>query len=130
MANNEIKVVETVQHVEDVADSQLDNDTRNANSSPEKVRKDMAPTDVDYTMSIKTYVVLFFMGIIWGTCTLANVGPSSTYHHAIVDLGNESIQAWIPNAALFPLIGLQPIWVCYSHLRANNKAERQPGSIL
>lgn len=65
----------------------------------------------DYRTSMKTYVVLILMGITWGTCTLANVGPSSTYSHAVTELGGATIESWIPNAGLFPLIGLQPFWV-------------------
>lgn len=64
----------------------------------------------DYRTSMKTYVVLILMGITWGTCTLANVGPSSTYSHAVTELGGATIESWIPNAGLFPLIGLQPFW--------------------
>lgn len=62
-------------------------------------------------LSLRTYVVLFCLGITWGTCTMANVGPSTTYSYAVDQLGGTSLQTWIPNAALFPLIGLQPIWV-------------------
>lgn len=43
---------------------------------------------------------------------MANVGPATTYSYAVQQLGGASLQTWIPNAALFPLIGLQPIWVC------------------
>lgn len=65
----------------------------------------------EYRISFKTYAVLFFMGLTWGTCTLANVGPSSTYSYAVLELGGSTLQSWIPNAALFPLIGLEPVWV-------------------
>ena len=64
-----------------------------------------------YGIRFKTLVVLFFMGLTWGTCTLANVGPSTTYTYAVAELGDSAIEAWIPNGALIPLIGLQPIWV-------------------
>lgn len=67
--------------------------------------------EADYSVSAKTCLVLFCMGMAWGTCTLANVGPSSTYSYAIEELGGTAIESWVPNAALFPLIGLQPIWV-------------------
>lgn len=63
-----------------------------------------------YRMSFRTYVVVACMGLTWGTATLANVGPSSTYSHAVAELGGESISSWIPNAALFPIIGLIPVW--------------------
>ncbi|KAG6354049.1 hypothetical protein INS49_005020 [Diaporthe citri] len=36
---------------------------------------------------------------------MANVGPSTTYSYAVDQLGGTSLQTWIPNAALFPLIG-------------------------
>ncbi|KAI8938277.1 hypothetical protein NX059_005935 [Plenodomus lindquistii] len=41
---------------------------------------------------------------------MANIGPSTTHNYAVEDLGGESIASWIPNASLFPIIGLQPIW--------------------
>ena len=64
-----------------------------------------------YRVSTRTYLVVILMGLTWGTCTMANIGPSTTYSHAVSDLGGSSVSAWIPNAALFPLIGIQPIWV-------------------
>ncbi|TVY85828.1 Efflux pump, partial [Lachnellula willkommii] len=64
----------------------------------------------EYQVSRRTYVVLLIMGLTWGTCTLANVGPSTTYSYAVAQLGGKSIGSWVPNAALFPLIGLQPLW--------------------
>lgn len=69
-----------------------------------------------YHVSRKTYLVLLIMGLTWGTCTLANVGPSTTYSYAVAQLGGNSISSWIPNAGLFPLIGLQPLWVSNSLL--------------
>lgn len=65
----------------------------------------------EYHVSSKTYLVLLIMGLTWGTCTLANVGPSTTYSYAVAQLGGKSIGSWVPNAGLFPLIGLQPLWV-------------------
>lgn len=65
----------------------------------------------EYRVSIKTYLVLLIMGLTWGTCTLANVGPATTYSYAVAQLGGASIGSWVPNAGLFPLIGLQPLWV-------------------
>lgn len=65
----------------------------------------------EYHVSSKTYLVLLIMGLAWGTCTLANVGPSTTYSYAVAELGGVSIGSWVPNAGLFPLIGLQPLWV-------------------
>lgn len=65
----------------------------------------------EYQVSRRTYIVLLIMGLTWGTCTLANVGPSTTYSYAVAQLGGKSIGSWVPNAALFPLIGLQPLWV-------------------
>ncbi|KPM41468.1 hypothetical protein AK830_g5098 [Neonectria ditissima] len=50
------------------------------------------------------------MGISWGTCTMANIGPSTTLSYAVNALGGSSISSWIPNAALIPLIALQPVW--------------------
>lgn len=67
-----------------------------------------------YHMSFRTYVVVACMGLTWGTATLANVGPSSTYSHAVAELGGSSISSWIPNAALFPIIGLIPVWGAFS----------------
>lgn len=64
-----------------------------------------------YHVSRKTYLVLLIMGLTWGASTLANVGPSTTYSYAVSQLGGKSIGSWIPNAGLFPLIGLQPLWV-------------------
>ncbi|KAL3470316.1 major facilitator superfamily domain-containing protein [Aspergillus californicus] len=66
--------------------------------------------EVEYKLSRMTLLALVFMSLSWGTCTLANVGPSSTYSSATAELGGQAISSWIPNAALFPLIGLQPIW--------------------
>ncbi|RTE76899.1 hypothetical protein BHE90_008629 [Fusarium euwallaceae] len=63
-----------------------------------------------YRLSIRTYMVLTAMAFAWGTCTMANIGPSTTYSYAVKALGGESISTWIPNASLFPIIGLQPIW--------------------
>ncbi|CAH0033226.1 unnamed protein product [Clonostachys rhizophaga] len=63
-----------------------------------------------YRLSIRTYMVLTTMAFAWGTCTMANIGPSTTYSYAVAEVGGESISTWIPNASLFPIIGLQPIW--------------------
>lgn len=72
---------------------------------------EIANLEEGYKERFKTYIVLLVMGVVWGTCTLANVGPSSTYTYAVAELGGSSVESWIPNAALFPLIGLQPVWV-------------------
>ncbi|CAK7237200.1 hypothetical protein SEUCBS140593_009878 [Sporothrix eucalyptigena] len=66
--------------------------------------------DTEYRVSTRTYVVLVTMAIAWGTCTMANIGPSTTYSYAVEVLGGASIATWIPNASLFPIIALQPIW--------------------
>ncbi|KAL6355291.1 hypothetical protein LRP88_10877 [Fusarium phalaenopsidis] len=63
-----------------------------------------------YKMSIRTYMVLITMAFAWGTYTMANIGPATTYSYAVKALGRESISTWIPNANLFPIIGLQTIW--------------------
>ena len=70
--------------------------------------------DSSYKLSTRTYLVLAAMAFAWGTCTMANIGPSTTYTYAVQDLGGGSISTWIPNASLFPIIGLQPIWVSIS----------------
>jgi hypothetical protein len=72
-------------------------------------RLDTVTLESQYHVSLRTYQVLLVMGIAWGTCTLANVGPSTTYSYAVAQLGGASKESWIPNAGLFPLIGLQPI---------------------
>ena len=64
-----------------------------------------------YHVHMRTYITLIVMGIAWGTCTLGNVGPSTTYTYAVKQLGGATKESWVPNAGLFPLIGLQPIWV-------------------
>ncbi|RSL72456.1 hypothetical protein CEP53_001108 [Fusarium sp. AF-6] len=35
-----------------------------------------------YRLSIRTYMVLTAMAFAWGTCTMANIGPSTTYSYA------------------------------------------------
>jgi hypothetical protein len=70
-----------------------------------------------YRMSIRIYMVLITMDFAWSTCTMANIGPATTYSYAVKALGRESISTWIPNASLFPIIGLQTIWVSTSHAR-------------
>ena len=78
------------------------------------VSETQTPDDY-YQASTRTYLVVAIMGITWGTCTMANIGPSTTYSYAVKDLGGSTASAWIPNAALFPLIGIQPLWVSASH---------------
>ncbi|KAF5009461.1 hypothetical protein FDECE_4315, partial [Fusarium decemcellulare] len=65
-----------------------------------------------YKLSVRTYLVLIAMGFTWGTCTMANIGPSTTSSGAASALGGESISSWIPNAALFSIIALPPVWGC------------------
>lgn len=48
---------------------------------------------VEYSLSKLTYVTLFFMSITWGTCTLANVSPSTTYCNAIAEVGGALIES-------------------------------------
>lgn len=74
-------------------------------------RTTTAALESHYHTSIKTYLVLLVMGFAWGTCTLANVGPATTFSYAVADIGGVEVESWIPNAGLFPLIGLQPVWV-------------------
>jgi hypothetical protein len=74
-------------------------------------RQDTVDLETTYHVTSKTYIVLLAMGLAWGTCTLGNVGPSTTYPYAVAELGGKTKESWIPNAGLFPLIGLQPIWV-------------------
>ncbi|KAF2022832.1 MFS general substrate transporter [Setomelanomma holmii] len=66
--------------------------------------------EASYKTSYKTWGVIFVLAIGWGTCTLANVGPSTTSSFVAKSLSGSESSAWIPNAALFPLIGLQPLW--------------------
>lgn len=80
-----------------------------------EVSETLSP-DASYAISARTYLVLIVMGITWGTCTMANIGPSTTLSYAVNALGGSSISSWIPNAALIPLIGLQPVWVGYQQL--------------
>ncbi|KAF4334226.1 major facilitator superfamily transporter [Fusarium beomiforme] len=65
---------------------------------------------ISYKLSTRTYIVLIVMGLTWGTCTMANIGPSTTSAGAASTLGGDAISSWIPNASLFPIIGLQPVW--------------------
>ena len=64
-----------------------------------------------YKLSLRTILALIFMGISWGCVTMGNIGPSTTYHYVVDDLGGAEMESWIANASLVPLIGLQPIWV-------------------
>ncbi|KAI0123720.1 major facilitator superfamily domain-containing protein [Xylariales sp. AK1849] len=89
-------------------DMQLETVTRSGDATPAVV--DTINSEESYKLSFRTYAVLFCLGVTWGTCTMANVGPSTTYQYAVAELGGASLQSWIPNAALFPLIGLQPMW--------------------
>lgn len=66
---------------------------------------------VEYKTKLKTWLVIFVLGIGWGTCTLANVGPGTTSSFVAKSVSGTASSSWIPNAALFPLIGLQPLWV-------------------
>ncbi|KAJ4174123.1 hypothetical protein NW754_004538 [Fusarium falciforme] len=34
-----------------------------------------------YRMFIRTYMVLITMAFAWGTCTMANIGPATTYSY-------------------------------------------------
>ncbi|KAJ0426771.1 major facilitator superfamily domain-containing protein [Aspergillus carlsbadensis] len=79
-------------------------------SSPSVEASQPLAGEVEYRVSRMTLLALVLMSLSWGTCTLANVGPSSTYSSAVAELGGQPISSWIPNAALFPLIGLQPVW--------------------
>lgn len=42
----------------------------------------------DYRTTMETYLVLVLSGLTWGTCTLAEVGPSSTYSDAVEELAD------------------------------------------
>lgn len=64
-----------------------------------------------YKLSPRTILALVCMGISWGCVTMGNIGPSTTYHYVVDELGGAEIESWIANASLVPLIGLQPIWV-------------------
>ncbi len=64
-----------------------------------------------YKLSPRTILALVCMGISWGCVTMGNIGPSTTYHYVVDDLGGVEIESWVANASLVPLIGLQPIWV-------------------
>ena len=102
IASEHIENSKTVTAVEDI---ELGSDIR---------RLDTNDLENQYHVSTKTYIVLLSMGLTWGTCTLANVGPATTYSFAVAELGGKTKGSWIPNAALFPLIGLQPLWVSAS----------------
>jgi hypothetical protein len=70
-----------------------------------------ATANSQYETSLKTWIVVLILGLGWSTATLANIGPGTTSSYVAKSLNGSLSASWIPNAALFPLIGLQPLWV-------------------
>ncbi|KAI5922121.1 major facilitator superfamily domain-containing protein [Camillea tinctor] len=106
MANSKPEV-ELLETQENVAAYHTQNDTLVSSFKSGEVREANIPC---YQLTVRTYTVLLCMGMAWGVCTMASIGPSTTYHYSIISVGGSSISSWIPNSALLPLIGLQPIW--------------------
>ncbi|KAI1629102.1 major facilitator superfamily domain-containing protein [Exophiala viscosa] len=71
---------------------------------------DTVALEHSYHTSLRTWTLIFILGLAWGTCTLANVGPGTTSSYVAKTFGGTTSSSWIPNAGLFPLIGLQPLW--------------------
>ena len=91
--------------------STVENVERNEEDLSRYQTVDTAMLEASYKTSHKTWGVVFVLAIGWGTCTLANVGPSTTSSFVAKTLSGSESSSWIANAALFPLIGLQPLWV-------------------
>ncbi|KAH7121697.1 hypothetical protein EDB81DRAFT_231423 [Dactylonectria macrodidyma] len=83
--------------------------TRNSEAADYEAGESQSYHD-SYRLSTRTYLVLVVMAFTWGTCTMENIGPSTTYSYAVEVLSGEAISTRIPNASLFPIIALQPIW--------------------
>ncbi|CZR69618.1 related to potential drug facilitator PEP5 [Phialocephala subalpina] len=99
--------------LKDVVSSEHDENVQSIDISdvgPNLKKLDTVDPEISYHVTSKTYLVLLVMGLAWSTCTLGNIGPSTTYTYCVTELGGKTKESWIPNAGLFPLIGLQPIW--------------------
>jgi len=77
-----------------------------------------ATESLEYKASFRTWIVVMVLGLGWSTGTLANVGPATTSSYVAKSLNGAASSSWIPNAALFPLIGLQPFWASSTSLSA------------